>query len=364
MFTNNQPSPIAVDFFLGALSPAGFTGWFAQAAQEPGIQPYLIKAGPGCGKSTFMRRVAECDTASGVIQRIHCSSDPASLDGVLLPAPGALLLDATAPHTLDCKYPGAAERVISLYATLDNAFLKAHRTEILALGKQNAALLQRAAAYFAMACALLQRRRARAAEALDRTRMAGFGERLANRLLPAPPHAHPGRQQHRLLSAPTPGGPTVFYDTIPALADRLYAIHDPYGAAAPLLLAQLAEHARTAGYDAILCHCPSDQTKLDHLFIPSLRLAFVTSNPWHPMLFVDQTNLHAGRWLDKAALAPQRASLRQEKATADELLAMACDTQRAAKTVHDGLEKYYVAATDFSAVDAACTALQAELFGG
>ena len=45
-----------LDFLLGALSPSGFSGWFAEAAAEPGAKPRLIKAGPGCGKSTFMRK--------------------------------------------------------------------------------------------------------------------------------------------------------------------------------------------------------------------------------------------------------------------------------------------------------------------
>ena len=112
-----------LDFFLGALSPSGFSGWFAQAAAEPGARPRLIKAGPGCGKSTFMRRMGEraasCAPAGSVIEQLHCSSDADSLDGVRLPD-GTLYLDATAPHTLDCKYPGAAERVVSFYDTLDN----------------------------------------------------------------------------------------------------------------------------------------------------------------------------------------------------------------------------------------------------
>ena len=84
-----QNTPV-LDFFLGALSPSGFSGWFAEAAAEPGARPRLIKAGPGCGKSTFMRRMGEkgAQTApdGAMIEQIHCSSDPDSLDGVRLPA--------------------------------------------------------------------------------------------------------------------------------------------------------------------------------------------------------------------------------------------------------------------------------------
>ena len=49
----------SVDFFLGAVGPGGFRGYFEQLGAEPGIQLYLIKSGPGCGKSTMMRRIAQ-----------------------------------------------------------------------------------------------------------------------------------------------------------------------------------------------------------------------------------------------------------------------------------------------------------------
>lgn len=358
-----------VDFFLGSLSPSGFTGWFAEAAATPGVTAYLIKAGPGCGKSTLMRRLAAADTAhpavrgTARIEQIHCSSDPDSLDGVLLTDVGALFLDATAPHTLDCKYPGAAERVVSLYDALDNVSLAAHRDAILAAGAKNAAFLQQAGAHFALACGLLRQRRALAAETLDTARLEAFGRHLAARTMPAKCCARPGAQAHRLLSAPTPKGLTVFADTVPALADTVYALHDAYGAAAPRLLAQLAAHARQNGYDAILCHCPTDQTQLDHLLLPGLRLAFVTANSWHPMNCPGQKNLRLRRFMDGDALAARRRALNAQKRGADALLRHTCALQARAKAVHDTLEKYYVAAADFDAIEAVRTALARELFG-
>ena len=45
----------SVDFFLGATTPAGFKGYFEPLRQEPGMQMYLIKSGPGCGKSTLAK---------------------------------------------------------------------------------------------------------------------------------------------------------------------------------------------------------------------------------------------------------------------------------------------------------------------
>ena len=124
MEQQRQPS---LDFFLGATTPAGFKGYFPQLAQEKDRQLYLIKSGPGCGKSTLMKTLAQ--RASGPVQRIHCASDPDSLDGVVFAQPCAAVLDATPPHSLEPTAPGADEVVVSLYHTLDAPALHVHQEE-------------------------------------------------------------------------------------------------------------------------------------------------------------------------------------------------------------------------------------------
>ena len=110
----------SVDFFLGATTPAGFKGYFEPLRHEPGMQMYLIKSGPGCGKSTLMKRLAQAAEQQGQpIEKIHCASDPDSLDGVVFLQKHAAILDATAPHVVEPDAPGADEIVVSLYHTID-----------------------------------------------------------------------------------------------------------------------------------------------------------------------------------------------------------------------------------------------------
>lgn len=352
-----------LDFFLGAISPSGFTGWFAETVSERGATAYLIKAGPGCGKSTLMRTLFEHRAAAEGVragERIHCSSDPKSLDGVYLPRVGAWVVDATAPHTLDCKFPGAAERVVSLYDALDNDFLYANREEILDLGRQNAFYLQHAAAHYALACALLSRRRSMAGQVMDTEKVDRFTMRLAARTMPRQRGVKNGEQRHRLLSAPTPGAVSVWYSTVTKLATKaLYVIQDSYGAVSARMLERLALYAKANGYDAILCHCPTDQNgKLDHLFIPALGLGFVTSCSWHPMNFSGQRTIHASRFMDLQALKPDQPVLRSQKRLASDLIRKTCTAQSRALQLHDELEKYYIQATDFTAVNAIREALE------
>ena len=67
---------------------------------------YLIKSGPGCGKSTLMKRLAQAAEQQGQpIEKIHCASDPDSLDGVVFLQKHAAILDATAPHVVEPDAP-------------------------------------------------------------------------------------------------------------------------------------------------------------------------------------------------------------------------------------------------------------------
>ena len=66
-------------------------------------------------------------------------------------------------------------------------------------------------------------------------------------------------------------------------------------------------------------------------------------------------------------LPPPRRAGRQRAAawyrrTAGALVQKTCDVQTAAKAVHDELERYYVHATDFAAVDALRGRVERELF--
>ena len=134
------------DFFLGATTPAGFKGYFEPLRREPGMQMLLIKSGPGCGKSTLMKHLAQAAEQQGQrIEKIHCASDPDSLDGVIFLAQKRAIIDATAPHVVEPDAPGADELVVSLYHTLDADALHAHADEVKRLFAQNTALRSRAA---------------------------------------------------------------------------------------------------------------------------------------------------------------------------------------------------------------------------
>ena len=89
-----------IQYFLGANSPSGFYSLYSELIQpETARAIYILKGGPGCGKSTLMRRVGRRMEEAGVAtEYILCSGDPDSLDALVLPQLQVALVDGTAPH--------------------------------------------------------------------------------------------------------------------------------------------------------------------------------------------------------------------------------------------------------------------------
>ena len=103
-----------VRFYLGANSPAGFYSLYDQLIDPAQAEEiYILKGGPGCGKSSLMHRVAEAVEAHGLsVEYIDCSGDPDSLDAIVIPQLKTALVDGTAPHdTAPLGHPAKKVRI-------------------------------------------------------------------------------------------------------------------------------------------------------------------------------------------------------------------------------------------------------------
>lgn len=103
-------------FFASANTKDGFVSYFDRVFNNEEIKKlYILKGGPGVGKSTFMKKAAITAERKGLTAVCyHCSSDPKSLDGVFIKEKGIAIIDGTAPHVFDPIYPGARDIIINL----------------------------------------------------------------------------------------------------------------------------------------------------------------------------------------------------------------------------------------------------------
>ena len=117
-------------YYLGSNTHKGFYGLYEEAI-APLDRVFLLKGGPGTGKSSLMKKVMKEGLNRGYsVECWHCSGDPNSLDGVLLKELGVAVIDATAPHAVEPKIPVAKEVIINLLDCVRRDKIKDYRTHI------------------------------------------------------------------------------------------------------------------------------------------------------------------------------------------------------------------------------------------
>ena len=100
-------------FFAAMNTPEGFISEFENLFSP--YHTYMIKGGPGTGKSTLMKKLAKEAEARGIpISYYYCSSDPTSLDAITIEPLKIAVLDATAPHAVEPSLVCVKDRYLDL----------------------------------------------------------------------------------------------------------------------------------------------------------------------------------------------------------------------------------------------------------
>ena len=123
----------AKKYFAASNTESGFVSYFAQNFRLRADRSYIIKGGPGTGKSRLMREMgAAFENAGGDVEYYYCSSDPSSLDGLFVNVNGdkIAVMDGTAPHSEDIVSAGVVDNIIDLGRFWDAKMLRQRRYEI------------------------------------------------------------------------------------------------------------------------------------------------------------------------------------------------------------------------------------------
>lgn len=344
-------------FFLGANSADGFIGLYDQLLDAKLEDLLILKGGPGCGKSTFMRRVAEAMEQRGQeTVYIHCSGDPDSLDGVIFPALRTAVADGTSPHVLEPRCMGARERYVDLSPCYDIARTKALRAELAAQTECCRAAYAEAYHVLRALGGVDAERRSLARAGLDEAKLLRRTAGIAARELKGR-SGQEGRAVSAFLGGVTCQGTVCRFDTADTLCPRVYELCDSCGLAAPMLYT-LEREARAAGQDVILCRDPLRPAETQHLLLPSLGLAFLTTNEERPYRGKPYRRIRIDAMAEEGLTRAQRAHLRFIRRVRRALAEEAVAALGRAKAGHDALEALYHPCVDFARVQ---TLWEAEL---
>ena len=351
-----------IQYFLGANSPSGFYSLYPELiAPETARAIYILKGGPGCGKSTLMRQVARRMEEAGLeTEYILCSGDPESLDALLLPQLGVALVDGTAPHVVEPKYPGVVERYVNMGLCYDTQGLAPLRGDIISCMSGYKGCYQRAYRCLGAAAEVFEDQRSTLLTNGLSEKMAKRARGILTRELRKKKGSSGGQVKQRFLGAVTHAGPLCLFETAQAQCGRIYELADSYGLAHELLVHLLAG-ITAEGWDVIACPDPMAPQRLAHLLVPQLDLAFLTSTADLPFPGTPYRRIRLDAAADKELLRRSRPRLRFAKKVSSALMEEAIASLAQAKSMHDDLEALYNPHVDFELVEAMATDLCKEI---
>lgn len=339
-------------FFAGASTPNGFVSYFGDL-YDPKLptKTYILKGGPGTGKSTLMKKMAKkLDELGEKYELFYCSSDPKSLDAIRIAKNGTVILDGTAPHTLDPLFPGASEVIVNLGECFDADIIFDQREDILRLSNENQKCHRETKRYISAAGSLLEDSLSLGLICTDLSRAGDFAGSFCKKILPSS-NKNEGKEKKLFLSAVTPFGVTFFAESITALAKDVFVIDDRLGAASGIIISAIKSDLLNKGYDVLSFTSPLISGKTDHIVVPKLDLAVCTENDFCTGVSSTHRRIHASRFLNKEALNEHRSRLSFNKKAAKILLENASTLLKKANEIHRELEGYYIDATDYKKLD-------------
>ena len=352
-----------IRYFLGGNTPAGFYSLYDELSDLRKVRRlYILKGGAGCGKSTLMKRIALRGEEAGFkAERILCSADPGSLDGVIFPSLSAAVVDGTAPHVVEANYAGAAERYVDLSGFYDRAALEPLADAIVAATAEYKG--QYKAVYRCLnAAGQLSRDRAEQVAADDvRQKLALRAKGIIRREI-KPSKGGSGTLYRRFLTAVTCEGPVSLWDTVDGQAERVYRLSDSYGLS-HWLLSPILNAALAAGQDCVACFDPMAPEQIAHLLLPELSLAFVTDCPMFPREGKDHRHLRLDAMTEAGLIRTLRPRLRFSQKVSAALVEEAVGGLARAKAAHDRLEALYNPHVNFDAVNRLADRLVEEILG-
>ena len=340
-----------IEYFLGANAPSGFYSLYPQLLPLSRARSiYLLKGGPGCGKSTFLRQVARTMEQHGLeVEYILCSGDPDSLDAIVIPSLGAALADATAPHVLEPNCPGAVDCYVDLGQCYDRSALKNLRSEIHAATDGYKQCYQRAYRCLNAAGTLCEDVRGTVLTDSATQWLARRARSILQRELRTFRREQIGQVKQRFLSAVTHKGYLCLYDTALSQCPTIYELQDNYGLSHELLL-PLLTGAVELGLDVVACPDPLSPDRLLHLLIPDVGIAFLSSTPNAVFPDTPKRRIRLDSSCDTSLLHVNRTRLRFAKKVSASLIDEAVSSLAQAKSMHDELEAIYNPYVDFERV--------------
>jgi len=357
-------SDLIKHYFACSNTAKGFQNFFPSNLKNLN-KIYILKGGPGTGKSSLMKKVGHIVTNKGVpVEYIHCASDPHSLDGIIIRSISTAIVDGTSPHVIEPTAPGALEEYINLGVAWDVDALTEHKKRILFLQSEISACYPKAYDCFSKALKIHDEWEKIYITHMNFQKANQYTEEIIHTLLGTSHFSKKSIIMHRFFGGSTSEGPKDFVKELTTPIKTRYFIKGRPGSGKSTMLKKILAAVQIRGIDAEVYHCGFDPDSLDMLILPELDLCIFDSTAPHEYFPSRENDFTLDMYQE--FITPHTdedyadvildISKRYKSCNAEGISHLAY-----ANYLHDDLEKYYIQATDFHIVNDITDALLSKI---
>ena len=335
--------------FAAANSGRGFVSFYDDIfGKEEITRRYIIKGGPGTGKSGFMKRVADfAEKKRKRVEYYRCSSDYESLDGIIIDGRIALF-DGTAPHCVEPELSGARDEIINLGEFWDSMALHQNLSEIKTLSEKKSKAYKKAYRYLDACLNIENINDFHLMPCIMTEKLKKAAERIVRNI----PKGKEGRALVGLEgSLGMKGG--FRFDSYIKEAEKIYAIQDYYNSA-HIFLAEIADEGLKNSNLLRISYDHVSASRLDAIYFNESKTCFVVLDKIDPQKLGDYETINMKRFIDASSLKEIKGEIRSNFKIANALLATSAESLQNAGEYHFLLEEIYKKCMDFDAVNEFC----------
>ncbi|MEC2055308.1 PRK06851 family protein [Peribacillus psychrosaccharolyticus] len=341
-------------YFAGGNTARGFYSLY-ETNLENLEKLFILKGGPGTGKSTLMKKLGLIWEERGVdVEYLHCASDAQSIDGIIFPTLKAGIVDGTPPHVIEPKAPGAVEEYVNLGTAWNSSQLSDKKGDIVQLTEDIEMAYEQAYKLFAEALSVHDEWEEIYINNLDFTKLNRLTEKLMTLFFGEMVLNKTSDVRHRFLGAATPTGAVDYVPNLTNDIPKRFFLKGRPGSGKSTMLKKLAAEATKRGFDVEIYHCGFDPFSLDMVIVRELGLAIFDSTAPHEYF----PSREGDEIVDiyKTAILPATDDIyaKEIKEISERYRAKmtsATNYLSQAKELHDKLEEIYIAAMDFEQIN-------------
>ncbi len=326
-------------YFAAMNTADGFKSFFPQIFGSLS-RLFIIKGGPGTGKSRLMREFSAKAREKGfVTEEFLCSSDPTSLDGIIIPELSFGMIDGTAPHTYDPSIPGAKERIVDLGQFWDAGALRNNIGEIGEINLRKSRLYRSVYSYLSAVRCYDKTVSEMVEQAIDSEKLDAAVKRAAYSIGNGRSSSH----KLRIRSSVSADG-FITLNTYAEKASVRYSVLDVCGSAG-IFMEKLLRETDIRGDRAIVSYSPFYPEKPDAIFYPEKDIVYYIGSEAD----YEEKTINMRRFINDRALRPYKPRIRAVSRLRSAALSELGTDYSSVRRLHAEVEKIYSGAMDFSA---------------